>query len=116
MEIGKKIKESGLVGLTPSGLVITGGGAKTVGIVDSAKRMLAMPVRVGIPTNLKGIIDEAEDSSFSTAIGLIRYGANTETKASFGGFSLPKIGGFKFPTNGGKFGKKLIDLIKSFIP
>ncbi len=116
MEIGKKIKESGLVGLTPSGLVITGGGAKTVGIVDSAKRMLAMPVRVGIPTNLKGIIDEAEDSSFSTAIGLIRYGANAETKASFGGFSLLKIGGFKFPTNSGKLGKKLIDLIKSFIP
>jgi hypothetical protein len=50
-------------------------------------------------------------------IGLVKYGATLETKQSFGfgGFSLPKIPGLgKFP--GGKIGKKLLDLIKSFIP
>jgi cell division protein FtsA len=116
--IGLEIKKSGLGGQTPAGLVITGGGAKTVGIVESAKRMLAMPVRVGIPTDLKGIVDEVQDSPYAAVIGLIKYGAGLEEKSSFGfgGLSMPKFPGIgKFP-GGGKLGKKIIDLIKSFIP
>ncbi len=111
--VGHELKKSGLGGQTPAGLVITGGGARTVGIVDSAKRMLAMPVRVGAPSNMKGIVDEIQDTPFATAIGLIRFGAKLDKKSSFG-FSLPKIGHKSLPS--GKFFKKLIDLIKSFIP
>ncbi len=116
--IGMEIKKSGLVGQTPSGIVITGGGAYTIGIVDSAKRMLAMPVRVGAPLNLKGIVDEVQNPAFATAIGLIHYGSTIETKSSFRGFglSMPKIPGMKKLPNGGKFSKKLFELIKSFIP
>ncbi len=44
--IGIEIKRSGYAGQTPAGIVITGGGALTVGITDSAKRTLAMPVRL----------------------------------------------------------------------
>ncbi len=116
--IGMEIKKSGLVGQTPSGIVITGGGAHTIGIVDSAKRMLAMPVRVGAPLNLKGIVDEVQNPAFATAIGLIHYGATIETKSSFSGFglSMPKIPGMKKLPSGGKFGKKVFELLKSFIP
>ena len=35
-----------------------------------AKRMLAMPVRIGIPQELKGIIDEVEDTPFAVVIGV----------------------------------------------
>jgi cell division protein FtsA len=106
--IGQELKKSGLGGQTPAGVVITGGGAKTVGIVDSAKRMLAMPVRIGQPANMKGIVDEVEDPAFAAIIG---------PKQSFGlGISLPKIPGFKKFPSGGKLGKKIMDLIKSFIP
>ena len=55
--VGLEIKKSGFGGQTPSGLVITGGGALTIGAVDSGKRTLAMPVRLGLPANIKGIID-----------------------------------------------------------
>ncbi len=111
--VGLELKKSGWGGQTPAGLVITGGGAKTVGIVDAAKRSLAMPVRVGIPSGLKGIIDEVQDPAFSTAVGLILYGA-TESLATGPGFHLPipALKGLSF----GKYGKKVIDLIKSFIP
>ena len=68
--IGIEIKKSGFAGQTPSGIVITGGGAKTIGITDAAKRTLAMPVRIAIPTNVKGIIDEIQEPSFATVIGL----------------------------------------------
>lgn len=111
--VGHELKKSGLGGQTPAGIVITGGGARTVGIVDSAKRMLAMPVRVGQPTNIKGIVDEIQNTSSSSIIGLIHYGATLDIKS---GFSMPKLPGIGKLPNGGKFGKKILDLLKSFIP
>lgn len=111
--IGLEIKKSGFAGQTPSGLVITGGGAGTVGAVDSAKRTLAMPVRIGAPSNLKGIIDEIQHPSFSTVVGLVKYGGSVETKEGLPfGISIPKI-----PViSGNKIVGKAIDLVKSFIP
>jgi cell division protein FtsA len=112
--IGIEIKKSGFAGQTPSGLVITGGGAKTVGITDAAKRMLAMPVRVAIATNVKGIIDEIGEPSFSTVIGLLGYGGTIETQSSLPfGLFLPNFGNFKF---NGKIFSKLISFAKSFLP
>jgi cell division protein FtsA len=113
--IGLEIKKSGFGGQTPAGIVITGGGARTIGVSDAAKRMLAMPVRVARPANIKGIIDEIQDSAFSTVVGLTMYGAKIETSTSTSlpfGMSMPKIG--KLPTKGAM--SKLINLLKSFIP
>jgi cell division protein FtsA len=112
--VGLEVKKSGFVGQTPSGLVVTGGGAKTVGVSDCAKRMLAMPVRLGEPTNLKGIIDEVQDSSFATVVGLAMYASTLEGKSSLPfGISLP---GFKLPGGGGKTFSKIISFFKSFLP
>ena len=112
--IGIEIKKSGFAGQTPSGLVITGGGARTIGVTDAAKRMLAMPVRVAIATNIKGIIDEIQEPSFSTVVGLLSYGGTVETKSSLPfGFALPKFGSFKF---NGKIFSKAISFFKSFLP
>lgn len=108
--IGIEIKKSGFAGQCPAGIVLTGGGAYTVGIKESARRTLAMPVRIGMPTNIKGIIDEVQHPAFSTAIGLIYYGAkNSTTKTS--SFRMPKgMGG------GNKIVKKILNLLKTFIP
>ena len=113
--VGLEIKKSGFGGQTPSGLVITGGGARTIGAVESAKRMLAMPVRIGEPTDMKGIIDEIQDTPFSDVVGLTIYGAlmGTESTSSFK-MKLPKgVPSIRVP---GKLPKRIIDLIKSFIP
>ncbi|HVF68977.1 MAG TPA: cell division protein FtsA [Xanthomonadales bacterium] len=111
--IGLEIKKSGFGGQTPAGIVLTGGGALTVGIKESARRTLAMPVRIGLPTNIKGIIDEVQHPAFSTAIGLIEYGAhNAPSKPSSFKFSVPMPAGFA----AGKIMKRIVNLIKSFIP
>lgn len=111
--VGLEIKKSGFGGQTPSGLVITGGGAKTVGAIDCAKRMLAMPVRIGQPQNIKGIIDEVSDAPFAAVIGLAIYGAmNSATGSSSFKLPIPSIPSLKL----GKFPKKAMDFIKSFIP
>jgi len=111
--IGIEIKKSGFGGQIPSGVVITGGGAKTVGITDAAKRTLAMPVRVAIPTNVKGIIDEIGEPSFATVIGLVIYGGTIEVVSSLPfGFSMPNI---PFKLNS-KFLTKAVAFFKSFLP
>ena len=111
--VGLELKKSGFGGQTPAGLVVTGGGAMTVGLKDSAKRTLAMPVRIGMPTNIKGIIDEIQNPAYATVIGLTAYGSKNEVKRDLPfGFSVPKVPG----GGSGKAFKRIIDIIKSFIP
>lgn len=111
--IGIELKKSGFAGQTPSGLVVTGGGALTVGITDSAKRTLAMPVRIGMPTKLKGIIDEIQTPAFSTVVGLAVYGATLEAQTNLPfGLSVPQIPNLRF----NKIFSKVINLVRSFIP
>lgn len=112
--VGLEIKKSGYGGQTPAGLVVTGGGAKTIGIQDAAKRMLAMPVRIGYPTDLKGIVEEIQDPAFATGIGLIMYGAKIDASSKLPfGVSLPSMPFLRF---GGKLSRRIIEFIKSFIP
>lgn len=111
--IGLEIKRSGYGGQTPAGLVLTGGGARTVAVTESAKRILAMPVRVGIPNNIKGLIDEIQDSPFATAVGLAMCGGIIESTPSLPfGISLPQLPNIKF----NKLFSKLFGFAKSFMP
>lgn len=112
--VGLQIKKSGFGGITPAGIVITGGGAQTVSISEAAKRNLAMPARIGIPQGVTGLIDEILVPSFSASIGLILYGAKVDERE--GGISLSQFGKFfkKIPVKG--TAKKILDLAKSFLP
>lgn len=111
--IGIGIKRSGFAGQTPAGVVITGGGALTVGIVDSAKRTLAMPVRIGLPINIKGLIDEIQTPAFATVVGLAVFGGTLDVKQSLPfGISMPNLGNLGF----NRVLSRIINLIKSFMP
>ncbi len=111
--VGLEVKKSGFGGQTPSGLVVTGGGALTIGVTETAKRMLAMPVRIGKPENIKGIIDEIQGPAFSAAVGLAVYGRNIDVESGLPfGFQIPQI-------SVGKLNKpvaRIIDFVKSFMP
>ncbi len=110
--VGLEIKKSGFGGMTPSGVVICGGGADTVGIVEAARRNLAMPVRIGIPTGITGLVDEILTPAYATSVGLVRYGANNSTEETTQPL-LHKFSG-KMPFKGiwGKLG----DILKPFLP
>lgn len=84
----KKIDKSGML---PSGVVITGGGAKLPGIVNLAKRTLRLPAKIGYPYDLDGIIDRVDDPSFATGVGLVLWEADSNEYASGIGFSLSDI-------------------------
>ncbi|MEK7163941.1 MAG: cell division protein FtsA [Patescibacteria group bacterium] len=107
--IAVELKQSNLAGLTPSGLVITGGGSMTVGAIDSAKRVLSMPVRIGFPTGISGLIDEIESPAFATAVGLLIYGNQSHESAGV------EVGwSNKFPLK--DMALKIGDLLKSLLP
>jgi len=81
------IKRSGLL---PAGAVLAGGGAKLPYVVDVAKKILGLPTQVGFPANLGGMLNEVDDPSFATAVGLILW-AREQDDFSHGGLSGVRV-------------------------
>ena len=113
--VAAEIQRSGFAGLTPSGIVLAGGGAMTIGATDTCRKSLSLPVRVGMPGQVSGLIDDIMDPSFASVIGLLLYGSKKDDSlSSVNGFS--KLGeiGRKIPIRGlaGKVG----NFVKSFLP
>jgi len=84
----KKIDRSGKL---PAGVVLTGAGAKLLGISELAKRIFRLPSSIGFPRNLEIASDDrANDPSFSAAIGLILWTINNpQTTSHPGGIFRP---------------------------
>ncbi len=61
--------------LLPAGIVFTGGGSKMVGLVELAKEKLRLPASLGFPIDIKSVTEKINDLSFSTAVGLVKWGA-----------------------------------------
>lgn len=74
--IFEEIEKSGLGQQIPSGLVITGGGALTIGMLETGKRVVGLPIRIGFPEKISGLVDEIIDPQYSTTVGLLLYGKN----------------------------------------
>lgn len=108
--VGKEIKKSGFGAQTPSGLVLCGGGAQTIGILDQAKYVLGFPARLGVIDGLVGLIEEIDSPAFASAAGLILYGS--QQKAT-GEMRLPVFSG-NLPLKG--MVQKGIALVKSLLP
>lgn len=109
-----EIEKSGFSSQVPSGLILTGGGALTVNIVDAAKRVVGMPARIGTPQNITGLIDEVMFPQYTAVSGLVLYGKDVSEESARMNFKdFDKIFrnvSMKMPVN------KLKDLVKSFIP
>ena len=88
LELVKKEIGKSKYGLqVPLGVVICGGGALTVSLIDQIRRILAFPARIARIDNLGGLIDEINSPAFATAAGLILYGSKTKT-TNTKGFSI----------------------------
>jgi cell division protein FtsA len=67
------LQASGYRGLLPAGVVLTGGTAQLPGIADVTSRIFEMPVRVGSPGELEGLVDTIGSPAYATSVGLVRW-------------------------------------------
>lgn len=72
------VKRSGYDGLLPAGVVLCGGVAQLPGIGELAREVLGLPVRVGRPQRLVGLVDRISGPAFAVAAGLMTWGLITE--------------------------------------
>lgn len=92
----KELKRIGKQGLLPAGVVLVGGGSKLPGIAEFAKKILKLPVQIGAPCEINGLVDYINDPSFATVVGLIKWsndslggavsGTGKKMRISSGGF------------------------------
>lgn len=108
--VGKEIKKSGYGTQIPSGLVLCGGGAQTVGVLEQAKYVLGFPARIGKIDGFLGLTDEIDSPQFACSAGLILYGITQSQQMQI---RIPVLSD-NLPIK--DMIQKGISLVKSFLP
>ncbi len=80
--ISQELKKQKINDKLGAGAVIVGGGAKTVGLVEVATRVLGTQVRMGVPNGTQGVVRHLNDPAYATAIGLLTFGFKNENTSS----------------------------------
>ena len=72
--IQAELRRSGFEELIAAGIVLTGGSSKMEGVVDLAEEVFHMPVRLGLPQYVSGLVDVVRNPIHATGVGLLIYG------------------------------------------
>jgi cell division protein FtsA len=72
--IRDELRRSGFEELIAAGVIITGGSAKMEGAVELAEEVFHMPVRLGSPQYVDGLVDVIRNPIHATGVGLLLYG------------------------------------------
>jgi cell division protein FtsA len=73
--VRKRIEDTGMLEQLSAGVVLTGGAVLLQGMSEFAEEILGMPVRVAMPTGIKGITQLVHGPDYATGVGLVRFGA-----------------------------------------
>jgi cell division protein FtsA len=73
-KVKEELEKQGFLGQLGGGVVLTGGASQISGSADLANRILNLPVRVGAPLMMGGLVNEYMSPAFSTAVGLVLEG------------------------------------------
>jgi cell division protein FtsA len=86
--IQAELRRSGFEDLCAAGVVLTGGSSKMEGAVELAEEIFHMPVRLGTPQYVAGLVDVVRNPIYSTGVGLLLFGyqnrAMRETETRMG--------------------------------
>jgi cell division protein FtsA len=99
----QEAKRSGYDGLLSAGLVMCGGAAQLPGLTALAQDVLDIPVRVGQPQNLRGLVDALHSPAYATSVGLLRWGTQEHAP-------------LKSRRNGGEWGRRIKGFIRALFP
>jgi len=101
--VGREIKHSGYDGLLPAGIVLCGGVATLPGMAELGREVLGLPVRVGAPKGLSGLVDRISGPAFAVAAGLMGWGMTAEGRPT----PVPR---------GPSLGKRVLRWLKALLP
>jgi cell division protein FtsA len=85
-----ELRRSGFEELAAAGVVITGGSSKMEGAVELAEEVFHMPVRLGVPQYVTGLVDVVRNPIHATGVGLLLFGHRS--RQSVGGERLTEKG------------------------
>ncbi|MCP4408138.1 MAG: cell division protein FtsA [Gammaproteobacteria bacterium] len=69
-----ELRRSGFEELAAAGVVLTGGSAKMEGAIELAEEVFHMPVRLGYPQYVTGLVDVIRNPIHATGVGLLLFG------------------------------------------
>ncbi len=98
----QRIEATGMLEQLAAGAVITGGSVLLPGMIEFAEEILGMPVRVGLPTGIKGITQLVHGPEYATAVGLVKYGAQAISDAHHAPAGLTGSAGLGAPRREGR--------------
>ncbi len=78
--VQQEIKRSGYDGLLPAGVVLCGGTAELPGISELGRDILGLPVRIGNPRALHGLVDMVSKPAHAVGVGLMSWGGTAATR------------------------------------
>jgi len=61
-------------GMLPAGAILTGAAVKAPGVLDLARDILGLPVQMGFPTDIGGVIEKVDDPAYAVALGTLVWG------------------------------------------
>jgi cell division protein FtsA len=81
--VRKEVAKSGFEGALTSGIVITGGSMLLPGAVEMAERSFGLPVRLGVPARVRGLIDIIGNPTYATGVGLVLHGMKRQERGVY---------------------------------
>jgi cell division protein FtsA len=72
--IKAELTRIGRSGMLPAGAILTGGAVKAPGVLDLARDVLGLPVQMGFPVEIGGVIEKVDDPAYATALGTLVWG------------------------------------------
>ncbi len=73
--IQTELRRSGYENMVRAGVVLTGGAARTEGVVELAEEIFHLPVRIGVAQGLSGLSEVLTNPAYSAAAGFLLHGS-----------------------------------------
>jgi cell division protein FtsA len=73
--IEQELTKAGLLNYLRAGVFLSGGGARTPGILKLAEHIFQLPASLGQTTSISGLKSALDQPEFATAIGLVKFGS-----------------------------------------
>jgi cell division protein FtsA len=95
--VKQELERIGRSGMLPAGVLLTGAASKAPGVLDLSRDVLGLPVQMGFPVDIGGVIEKVDDPAYATALGALVWGMRE-------GENSPRMGSFQFKRAGQQVG------------